>query len=61
MERKPLSNIYLQSPLPLPVFLLIGSVVSVLLAFMIQFLLYPLDYSRIETIQFDDDHGSIMY
>ncbi len=38
-----------------PVFLLIGSVVSVLLAFMIQFLLYPLDYSRIETIQFDDD------
>lgn len=38
-----------------PVFLLIGSVISALLALIIQFLLLPLDYSRIETVQFSDD------
>lgn len=38
-----------------PVLLLIGSLVSGVLAAVIQFLLLPLDYSRVETVQFDDD------
>lgn len=38
-----------------PVFLLIGSVISSVLSVIIQFLLFPLDYSRVETMQFDDD------
>lgn len=38
-----------------PVLLLIGSLVSGVLAAVIQFLFLPLDYSRIETVQFDDD------
>lgn len=38
-----------------PVFLLIGSVISAILSLIVQFLLFPLDYSRTETMQFDDD------
>lgn len=38
-----------------PVSLLIGSVISAALAIVIQFLLFPLDYSRVEMVQFDDD------
>lgn len=37
------------------VLLLLGAVVSAVLAAVIQFLLLPLDYSRVETVQFDDD------
>ncbi len=38
-----------------PAALLAGSVISAVLAAVIQFLLLPLDYSRVETVQFDDD------
>jgi hypothetical protein len=38
-----------------PGFLLAGSVLSTVLAVLIQFLLLPLDYSRTETVQFEDD------
>lgn len=38
-----------------PVALLAGSAVSAVLAAVIQFLLLPLDYSRTETVQFEDD------
>jgi len=38
-----------------PLALLLGSIISALLSIVIQFLLLPLDFSRVEMVQFDDD------
>ncbi len=38
-----------------PVFVIIGTVLSALLAFLIEFFAFPVDYSRTEYLQFEDD------